>query len=373
MCKFHKDVARDIATDPVTGEFNAGRYSVALVAMAKFRIEQYMPAMYACDGFVPALMRTDEAVQALDQAGIKKSLADVQAYRDSHIDAMRAAMDETARNFDLSLKGLNVPDMITKDGYQHCAKMKPDPTQNGPFLDEAVVELFEGYDDVEKTWARQALHVTSVAHKPEFEAIRAATEHFLSQPDVTPVLKAMFENSLVKIFETARLDENDPGLETDGCVMCGHGSRAAPPKPSFLSTAFSKCATCTGSSISASLLSHLTTCVLPGVVLGGAGGAAMAAHMMTWMIPASPVLSACLTAAKDRFVSGRVSMFNMAASALLAIPVAWGVQHLLMDNNAHDRPDTHNMHMTQELSDICGQPFLNTALNLPAWGGFNHD
>lgn len=230
MCKFHKDVARDIATDPLSGAFDAGKYSVALVAMAKFRIEQYMPAMHSIDGFVPEQMITDEARDALAQSGLQKTTAEITDYRNAHIDGLRAAIARTADVIDLSMRGLNIPDIITEKGYQHCARMKPDPTQNGPFLDEAVVELFEGYDDADKTWARGTLELVEQAHKPAFEAIRLATEHFLSQPDVVPVLKAMFENSLVTIFQSAHDDhENGRGLATKGCVMCGHGSRA--PKP----------------------------------------------------------------------------------------------------------------------------------------------
>lgn len=227
MCKFHKDVARDIATDPVTGDFNPGKYCVALTAMAKFRIEQYMPVMHGCDGFVPAMMTTDDAVRALDDTGLRKPAADIQAYRDARIGAMRDAMALTAQSCDLSMQALNIPDTITREGYRHCAKMAPDPTKNGPFMDEAVVQLFEGYDDEGKTWARGTLTLADQAHKPVFEAIRTATEHFLGQPGVTDTLKQMFENSLVRVFDDARI-KGGAGLKTDGCVMCGHGSRATP-------------------------------------------------------------------------------------------------------------------------------------------------
>jgi hypothetical protein len=117
--------------------------------------------------------------------------------------------------------------MITREGYKHCNRMAADPTKNGPFLDEAVVQLFEGYDDAGKTWARGDLSLVKEAHKPQFEALRAATEHFLSQPGVTEQLKTMFENSLVTVFERAG---ETTSLESDGCVMCGHGTRTPKPK-----------------------------------------------------------------------------------------------------------------------------------------------
>lgn len=224
MCKFHKDVARDIATNSQTGEFHPGKFCIGLLAMAKFRIEQYMPDMHGCDGFQPSTMTTETAIEAFKASGLTTALDAVYTYRDENIEAMKAAMDLTTTSCDASLQGLNVPDNITKDGYKHCGKMPADITKAGPFMDEAVVQLFGGYDDEAKTFAAGDLHLVEEAHKPQFEAIRMATEHFLSQVGVTETLKTMFENSLVKVFEEARtLDV--PSLETEGCVMCGHGSR----------------------------------------------------------------------------------------------------------------------------------------------------
>lgn len=228
MCKFHKDVARDIATNPVTGDFDAGQFCVALLAMAKFRIEQYMSPMHGCDGFTPGEMTTAAAVKALDESGLRKPRAEITAYRDAHIGALHAAMAVTARSTDTSLAGLNNPDRIVKGGYKATCCADPDPTKGGPFMDEAVVQLFEGYDDDAKTWARGDLTLSAQAHKPPFEAIRLATEIFLTQPGVVDTLKQMFEHSLVRVFEDAQ-GQNAPAVKSDGCVMCGHGSRA--PKP----------------------------------------------------------------------------------------------------------------------------------------------
>ena len=232
MCKFHKDVARDIATNPLTGEFDPGRYCVALLAMAKYRTEQHMPAMWSVDGFEPGKMITDEAKAALDGSGIKKPIAECDAFRDANIGALQTAMDLTAKSCDVTLAGLNVPDIITRDGWQHCPAMKPDITKNGPFMDEALVQLYAGYDDEKKTWARGTLTLVDEAHKPQFEAIRMAAEHFVSQPGVELTLRQMFANALSKIFQQAQA-EFDAGhtLKTDGCIMCGHGSRKNDQRP----------------------------------------------------------------------------------------------------------------------------------------------
>jgi len=230
MCKFHKDVARDIATNS-HGFFNSGHYAVALVAMALFRVEQYMPAMHGCDGFNPSLMLTPQAKEAFEQSGLRRDQLDINAYRNEQIGFLRSAMALTAKSCDLSLSALNIQDDITEQGYQKNCCADPDPTQNGPFLDEAVVELFEGYDDTNKTWATRDLSLINEAHKPTFEPIRMAVEHFLSQDRIQGVLKKMFECSLASVFQNAQsVFDAGLGRDSEGCVMCGHGARALNPK-----------------------------------------------------------------------------------------------------------------------------------------------
>ena len=237
MCKFHKDVAKDIATDSNTGDFDAGKYAVALTAMAHFRIEQYMPSMFGCDGFIPAEMATQEAQQALDESDLRGCPHAIQKFRDDNIKAMREAMDETASVFRLTHEDLNItPGEITKDGYKATCCAAPDPTINGPFMDHAVVYLFDGYDDDAKTYAgKDTLALLDEAPSPEYEAIRMATEYFISKPDVKETLKQMFEDSLVTIFKEAPSDlEAGRGYEqTAGCVMCHDDERreAGIPKP----------------------------------------------------------------------------------------------------------------------------------------------
>ncbi len=221
MCKFHKDVARDIAIDPTTDQFDPGKYAVALVALAHFRIEQYMPTMHGIDGFVPAQMVTDAAVTALSDSSLRKVSSEQEAaYRNDNIGLLYAAMALTAQAHDLSMTGLNIPDNLTRGGYKHCAKMPADPTQNGPFMNEAVVDLFTGYD--RPGYVSGNLILLKVAHKPAFEPIRAATEHFMTQSGVAEVLQRMFEGKLSSIFMSAQEDlRKGRGFqETAGCVMC---------------------------------------------------------------------------------------------------------------------------------------------------------
>jgi hypothetical protein len=237
MCKFHKDVAKQIATNPDTGLFNPGKYAAALVAMAHFRIEQYMPPMFGCDGFVPAEMATDVAVKALADSNLRACPHTISRFFDDHIDDLRAAMDKTATAVSLDEADLNMkPGQLTQDGFKVTCCAKPDPTINGPFLDHAVVYLFEGYDDAAKTYVSGTLRLAEEAQDPRYEAIRMAAEHFSNQDNVLDVLKQMFEDSLVTVFKAAPSDlAAGRGFEkTAGCVMCHDDDRRTvndSPKP----------------------------------------------------------------------------------------------------------------------------------------------
>lgn len=232
MCKFHKDVAADVATDE-NGAFDPGKYAVALVAMTHFRIEQYMPAMFNVTGFVPAEMVTDEAVQALKDSGLRTCPTAVRKYRDENIGKLRAAMDETAKVFRLTPEDLNVPSSdgeITKEGYKPTPQSTPLKDQNHPFLNTMMVYGMEGYDDEEKTYASKKLTLSAEAPAPEFEAIRMATEHFISQPEVMNILEQMFEDKIARIFKEAPANLEDGPKTAAPCAMC-HTESRQPPKP----------------------------------------------------------------------------------------------------------------------------------------------
>lgn len=220
MCKFHKDVAREIATNDA-GQFDAGKYSTALISMALFRVEQYLPEMHGTDGFNPALMTTETAKKSFAASGLEKPQAEIQAYTNAQIAGLRAAMDLTADSTPLTLAALNIPDRIVQGGYKATCCAEPDPTENGPFLDEAVVELFTGYDDATKKWASGPLTLVEVAHKPQFEALRSAVEHFTGQEGVRDVLQGMFERSLASVFQSAEADLAAGHVrDSQGCAMC---------------------------------------------------------------------------------------------------------------------------------------------------------
>lgn len=375
MCKFHKDIARSIATDPVTDEFDAGKFAVALVAMAKFRIEQYMPAMHGCDGFVPAQMVTETAIAALAASGLKADNATIDNYHNDHIGTLRAAIDNVAAQQDLSLAALNIPDNITRGGYKHCAKMDADPTKAGPFLDEAVVQLFDGYDDAGKTWARDELHLKASAHKPEFENLRAAAAAFMAQPEIVPILHRMFEHSLIRIFGNAQADlAAGNGLDqTDGCVMCGHGSRLTgydedpavttitetPAAPTSLSVKFRDCARCARDGFGGAVLSHAGCLAMP--ALAGIFGLAVSGPLMAgMMLVTAPAIAVGATWSLARLRGETASTPKLATSAGIAVTLALIISTLTggHDNHANHGQSAHDHHQGHNHAKETDIPFF---------------
>lgn len=242
MCKWHKLAAKEAATNPITGEFHVGQYAVALTAMGLFRIEQekwQLAELFGIDGFNPNEVLQANSWQSFERSGLGKRLHDAQRDLSIHIAHMRHALEETALCFDLNPDTLGIKDRITKDGYKTSCCASPNPRENGPFLDAAVVYLAKGYDDVDRSYAGGALELISVdelvalkndstvaendrQYIPVLEGVRGATEYFLSQPNIVQTLEGAFSNSIALIFLNAE-DDLKAGRGLDGssdCIMC---------------------------------------------------------------------------------------------------------------------------------------------------------
>ncbi len=242
MCRWHKHAVKMAATDPVTGDFDVAKYAVGLTAMAMFRVEQtrwQMPELFQIDGFNPAEILTPETQAAFARSGLERPMPEVEAALARSVETLRRALDETAGFCDLSKEGLNITDNITKDGYKKTCCASPNPRENGPFLDAAVVYLVKGYDDDQRSFASGPLTLIdaedllalendlSVAeadrrHIPLLEGVRSAAGIFLARPGVTEALEEAFKASVAYIFQTAQ-DDLDHGRGLEGpsdCIMC---------------------------------------------------------------------------------------------------------------------------------------------------------
>ena len=266
MCKFHKDLARAVATNPDTGEFHAGHYAVALVGMFP-RLEEYIPDMFGCDGFVPKHMAGQEVQDMLNTAeklhdyvyhadGSLKSLEEVrtaeETFREDHLGFLRAAMLEIAAKHDLSEEGLNFPDFKkqTSTGYKATCCADPDPRENGPFLSVAIVHSYEGYRDEKipmvafgeewdgdpEYYAERPLTIKDTAPNPDVAGINGynlqpvmdATRDYHAIDGVREVIEEMFCHAVTRIFRSAPDDlANGIGFnESFGCAMCGSAGKA---------------------------------------------------------------------------------------------------------------------------------------------------
>ena len=266
MCKFHKDLARAIATNPDTGDFDAGHYAVALVGMFP-RLEEYVPEMFGCDGFVPKQMAGEDVQGFLENSerlreyvfnadGSAKSLNDVrqaeETYREDHLGFLRAAMLEIASKHDLSEEGLQFPEYKkhVQAGYKATCCADPDPRQNGPFLDVAVVHSYDGYkaeqvvmgefgedwDGEREYFAERPLTIrpdVPSASDPEIggynlEPVMDAVRDYHAIDGVREVIEEMFCHAVTRIFRSAP-DDLEKGIgfsETYGCAMCGSAGKA---------------------------------------------------------------------------------------------------------------------------------------------------
>lgn len=255
MCRWHKLAAKEAATNLVTGEFNVGQYAVALTAMGLFRIEQTkwkMKPLFEIDGFNPTEVLDEKAWDAFEESGLKKPTHDAERDLSIHIANMRHALEKTAKSYDLNPDALDIRDRITKNGYKTSCCAEPNPRENGPFLDAAVVYLAKGYDDKDRSYASESLDLISAdeldalktdtaipeqdqQYIPILEGVRGATEYFLAQPHISRTLEGAFTNSIALIFQTAEDDlKAGRGLEgPSDCIMC-EGAKGRKPKPSFM-------------------------------------------------------------------------------------------------------------------------------------------
>jgi hypothetical protein len=304
MCKFHQSVAREIATNPVSHHFDPVAYSIALVAMAKYRIEQYMPSMSECDGNSPYMMASKEGVDAFARSGLNDKVVQNPG---TDIALLRLAMAAVLRKQVLTLSALNLPQ---------------DPVKDGAFLDEAAVDLYEGY--TAPGYAAQDLTLKASAHKPAFEPLRAATEGFLNESGVVDALRRGFERSVVTVFNEAPAEVNPFLL------------RAYDRVPSGLRNVFKTCAMCAGGGAGGALVSHAGCVVVP-VLAGATGTAVSGSTMSSIMMVTSPLFAAGVTYGLDRWRGVKTSALRLSGAAGIAFAVALGIGAM----GGHDDHETH--------------------------------
>lgn len=311
MCKFHEDIAIDIATNPQSGELSPGAFAVARMVLARYHIEQYMPEMFGCDGRGAYAMACARGAAAFQRSRLEVPPEEISAYRDAHIASLHEAMAQTQSRHDLSVKALGLP---------------KNPVKDARFLDEGAVELIEGYTH-ENYYSEGPLHLKAQAHKPEFAPLLGAAQDFLAQPGIEATLRQMMEHSLARNFMAARTKVRPSLMKLYDMV---------PPKIMAL---FQTCASCGGSVVGP----HLPCIGL--MVAAGSSTTAAAIISNPVVVPAMSLLAAgsgYLSWNKLRGATAgpveRVLMkpaFVLAAGGMIAM-------HLPMFGHDHGGHDHHN-------------------------------
>lgn len=317
MCKFHKDVAREIATDPTTGTFDPLAYSIGLSALAKFWIDRYMPDMSDCDGYSNYEMASLRGVRAFDRSGLSSNLQDIENFKTTTIGSVRDALASVISENGLTLEKLNLP---------------KNPVRNSRFLDQAMCEIYQGDPAI-------GLELRSSVDKAEQEPLRLAVEKLTSQPGIDVLLQKLQEGSFGRLFTEAKEKVNPTLLSAYEKI------------PSGLTKTFRNCAMCAGSGTGGALVSHAGCVLVP--VFAGASGSALSAQLMSAMLVTSPVIAGGVTAGIDRLQHKGFSFLKVGASAALGLAIATGVNAY----GGHDhRAEHHDQMELLANPQICGQP-----------------
>lgn len=234
MCKFHKDVAREIATDPQTGKIDTTKYQIALVSLAKWWVQQYMPSLDV-SGYSPYELATQQAQDAFKATHLPKSNSDIQSYKIENIPFLRHAINT----------------VVDQERYSFNFSQAK--------LDKSMYDLYEGNPHKELTLVEQS-------PTREFDGLRQAIDNFLKIPEVEEKLRTMLEHNIAKLFQ-------DAPQKTNGLILKYY------EKHPSLRNAFNVCA-CSMGATGGFLASHAGCVISPSLTFitaaSGAVGNAIA-------------------------------------------------------------------------------------------------
>lgn len=129
MCKFHKDVSRMVATDPLSGTVNQAHEAVIRVALSRYWVERYVAGGEVIDGYSAYPMATVAQQEAFAVSGLAKPLDVVVQETREGADFLRARLAawEQAEG-PLSVQGLGLPMATARDA----------------FIDKAILSFYQG-------------------------------------------------------------------------------------------------------------------------------------------------------------------------------------------------------------------------------------
>lgn len=244
MCKFHEDVARDIATR-ADGTFDPHIYAVNLAVLGTlFSIKDYVPAMPDISGFDTYELASEYGRISFAVSGLVYDAAKFTAYRDK----TRAVLQEKTRQVleAYPLKEKSFARLQSKRSGVYYMNKAPD----------------EMYDPFEKGFDASLYPTRAQAEK--YNQLRHMAADYGADPVVRDILTERFKQSVATVFTEAQEKVSPTILKI---------YEKLPPKLRL----FNSCAGGICSAAGGSFVGHLG-CVIKFGVLPALGGATGIAH-----------------------------------------------------------------------------------------------
>lgn len=281
MCKFHKDVAIQIATG-ADNIFDPVRYSIIMCALSRYWIDLYMPEVDYLDGYSVYEMATPRAVAALRKSEtintISQDVEGVISHAAANAPQLRKALDQVILEQELTSKTLNLPKR---------------PLNNLKALSEISADIYEG-DPAE------GLNVKAAVNNPAHEPMRRAVSSLFDKDGFEPVLRTMIAGSFARLMTEAQSRVNPVLL------------KAYDNLPYGLRTSFASCALHGGGG---SIGTHALCLMMPAAV--GAVG-----------MVASPIIAIGIDRALEWHQGNSFSWKRSASVASFSLAIAFGINAL---------------------------------------------
>jgi hypothetical protein len=278
MCKFHKDVAIQVATGS-DGVIDPVRYGVMMCALSRYWIDLYMPEVDYLDGYSTYEMATSKAVAAMKGSPVIHELSQnipaITAYAEEKSYQLRQSVDEVIAEQGLTLKSLHLPRR---------------PLNNLNAISEIASGIYEGIP-------ANGLNVKETVENPDHEPMRRAVSALFSKEEFEPVLRNMIAGSFARLMTEAQETVNPKLLNAYEALPYG------------FRTSFASCAMHgSGGTIGTHAL-----CLLMPAAVGAVGMAA------------SPVIAVGIDRALDWRQGNSFSWRRSASVAVVSLAVAFGI------------------------------------------------
>lgn len=299
MCRFHKDVATRLATNPVTQKPDPVAYAILITAFSRFWVDRRVPRLSECDGYSPYPLATQEAQNALASSGLHYNAKDEGRFDQDVITTLNHFIHEN----NVTLASLNLPQKNLRRTH---------------FLDEAYQHVYDYADPT------RALDFLPKSPNPDYEPLRqTVAAFFATRPDMAQMLESMIDDSIAKIITIAPYQVNKYALRVYEHIPVG------------LRNVFQDCAMCVRDGGGAAAATHLGCIAIP--VISG-GGAALMPSLMSAMYVTSPALAVAATNALDY---RRTGAFSSLRKNLFSVAAALSVTFVINQVTPHDHHAAH--------------------------------